>query len=145
MNIIDVFLVSMSPLGAGIGVPVGILGDINPVKVIAVASIGNLLPTFLFYRIIDAIRKFKHISWYLDRAHEKTGRYTEKFGSIGIILSTLIFGGHFAGIGAALIGISLQRAIPSLFTGLLLQSVIIAWLTYIGIDAWGYFGGYLWI
>ncbi|HIE30852.1 MAG TPA: hypothetical protein EYP67_00505 [Methanosarcinales archaeon] len=143
MNIIDVFLVSISPLGAGIGVPVGIVSNIDPVTVIAVASIGNLLPTFLFYRITDAIRKFKHVSWYLDRAHEETERYREKYGSIGIILSTLIFGGHFAGISAALIGISLQRAIPALFMGLLLQSVIIAWLTCIGIDAWECFGGYL--
>lgn len=143
MNLIDVFLVSMSPLGAGVGVPMGIVGGINPASVIVVSSIGNLLPIFLFYRIIDVIKRFKRISWYLNRAHEKTEGYTTKYGSIGIVLATPTFGGYFTGIGAALIDISLHRTLPALFVGLLLQGAIFTWLTYLGIDAWECFRGYL--
>ena len=143
MDIIDVFLVSISPLGAGVGVPMGVACGINPAAVIVVSSIGNLLPIFLFYRIIDVIKRFKRISWYLDKAHKKTEGYTAKYGSIGIVLATPTFGGYFTGIGAALIDISLHRTLPALFVGLLLQGAIFTWLTYLGIDAWECFKGYL--
>ena len=138
MDIIDVFLISITPLEAWESVPAGIVAGINPVTVILVSSIGNLLPVFLFYGMIDAIKRFKIISRYLERAHEKTGRYTAKYGSAGIILVTPILGGYCTGIGVALIGISLYRGILPLFIGLLLKCTILAWLTYSGIDAWEY-------
>ena len=143
MDLIDVFLVSISPLGAGVGVPMGVACGINPVAVIVVSSIGNLLPIFLFYRIIDVIKRCKFISCYLNRAHEKTEGYTTKYGSIGIVLATPTFGGYFTGIGAALVDISLHKTMPALFVGLLLQGIIFTWLTYLGIDVWECFKGYL--
>jgi len=128
MNIIDVFLISISPMEAFVSVPAGIVAGINPVTVVLVSSIGNILPVFLFYKMIDAIKRFKMISWYLERAH------MAKYGGIGIILATPLLGGYCTEIGVALLGISLYRAILPLFIGLLLKCTILAWLTYSGIN-----------
>ena len=134
MDLIDVFLISISPMQTLISVPAGIVAGINPITVVLVSSIGNILPVFLFYRMIDAIKRFKMISWYLERAHKKTERYRAKYGGIGIILATPLLGGYCTEIGVALLGISLYRAILPLFIGLLLKCTILAWLTCSGID-----------
>jgi len=134
MNIIDVFLISVSPMEAFVSVPAGIVAGINPVTVVLVSSIGNILPVFLFYKMIDAIKRFKMISWYLEHAYKKTERYMAKYGGIGIILATPLLGGYCTEIGVALLGISLYRAILPLFIGLLLKCTILAWLTYSGIN-----------
>ncbi|MCK4651866.1 MAG: small multi-drug export protein [Methanosarcinales archaeon] len=134
MDIIDVFLISISPMQTLISVPAGIVAGINPVTVVLVSSIGNILPVFLFYGMIDAIKRFKMISWYLEHAYEKTERYTTKYGGIGIILATPLLGGYCTEIGVALLGISVYRAILPLFIGLLLKCTILAWLTCSGID-----------
>lgn len=119
-----------------ISVPAGIVAGINPVTVVLISSIGNILPVFLFYGMIDAIKRSEMISWYLKRAHEKTERYTTKYGGIGIILATPLLGGYCTEIGIALLGISLYRAILPLFIGILLKCTILAWLTCSGIDVW---------
>jgi len=119
---------------AFVSVPAGIVAGINPVTVVLVSSIGNILPVFLFYKMIDAIKRFKMISWYLEHAYKKTERYMAKYGGIGIILATPLLGGYCTEIGVALLGISLYRAILPLFIGLLLKCTILAWLTYSGIN-----------
>jgi len=116
---------------AFVSVPAGIVAGINPVTVVLVSSIGNILPVFLFF---DAIKRFKMISWYLEHAYKKTERYMAKYGGIGIILATPLLGGYCTEIGVALLGISLYRAILPLFIGLLLKCTILAWLTYSGIN-----------
>jgi len=138
MDIIDVFLISITPMEAWVSVPAGIVAGINPVTVILISSIGNLLPVFLFYGMIDAIKRFKRISRYLEHAHEKTERYVAKYGGIGIILATPLLGGYCTEIGVALLGISLYRAILPLFIGILLKCTIIAWMTCSGIEVWKY-------
>jgi len=106
MTLIDVFLISISLMQTLISAPAGIVAGIDPITMVLVSSIGNILPAFLFYRMVNAIKRFKMISWYLAHAHEKTERYTTKYGGIGIILATSLLGGCCTEIGVALLDVS---------------------------------------
>ncbi|MBR2583118.1 MAG: small multi-drug export protein [Oscillospiraceae bacterium] len=138
------FLISMLPVvELRGGLPYGqlVLGLDYPLALLA-AIIGNLFPIpfiILFIKNIFSIlrAKFKKMDGFItrieDRAHLKS-EVVKKYGAIGLCLLVAIplpgTGAWTGALVAALMGLDLKRAMPSIVIGVLIAAAIMTGVTF---------------
>ena len=138
------FLISMLPVvELRGGLPYGqlVLGLDYPLALLA-AIIGNLFPIpfiILFIKNIFSIlrAKFKKMDGFItrieDRAHLKS-EDVKKYGAIGLCLLVAIplpgTGAWTGALVAALMGLDLKRAMPSIVIGVLIAAAIMTGVTF---------------
>ncbi len=137
------FLISMLPVvELRLGLPYGIaIGLAYPLALLA-AIVGNLLPVpfiILFIRnILSFLRaKFSRMDGFITRIEERghlKSEVVKKYGSIGLCLLVAIplpgTGAWTGALVAALMGMELKRAMPSIIIGVLLAAAIMTGVTF---------------
>lgn len=123
--IIIIFAASMVELWMGI--PLGLVLDVNPILIAITAALGAILSAFIVITIGDNLRN-RLIKWkYKDEQELEKSRLYEiwnKYGVIGLgLLSPLIFGAPLgAAVGVAL-GAGKERLLIWMSIGILVWSI----------------------
>ena len=137
------FFISMLPVielrgsipVAVVGVP-GLFEALDPIPAAIVSVIGNMLPVpfiLLFIRRIlqwmkGTKRLAKIANWIESRAHKKSDR-VQRSASLGLLLFVAIplpgTGAWTGSIIAALLDMRMKYALPAVFAGVLIASVIV--------------------
>lgn len=123
--IIIIFAASMVELWMGI--PLGLVLDVNPILIAITAALGAILSAFIVITIGDNLRN-RLIKWkYKDEQELEKSRLYEiwnKYGVIGLgLLSPLLFGAPLgAAVGVAL-GAGKERLLIWMSIGILIWSV----------------------
>ncbi|HOI40756.1 MAG TPA: small multi-drug export protein [Methanobacterium sp.] len=123
--IIIIFAASMVELWMGI--PLGLVLDVNPILIAITAALGAILSAFIVITIGDNLRN-RLIKWkYKDEQELEKSRLYEiwnKYGVIGLgLLSPLLFGAPLgAAVGVAL-GAGKERLLIWMSIGILVWSI----------------------
>lgn len=134
-----VFLISISPLGeARVGIPYGIVKDINPVLVFLVGVSANLLVYPLLTFLIDKFdtRFWKYKSYRRQsiklarRAKSGIGEKVQKYGFWGLMLFVMIplpvTGAYMGTIAAHVFKVKRSSALLAISLGVIISCLIIA-------------------
>ncbi len=137
------FLISMLPVvELRLGLPYGIAIGLNYPLALLSAIVGNLLPVpfiILFIKnfLIFLRRKLKRLDGFITRIEENAHLKSEvvkKYGSIGLCLLVAIplpgTGAWTGALVAALMGMELRRAMPSIVIGVLIAAAIMTGVTF---------------
>ncbi len=137
------FLISMLPVvELRLGLPYGIAIGLNYPLALLSAIVGNLLPVpfiILFIKnfLIFLRRKLKRLDGFVTRIEENAHLKSEvvkKYGSIGLCLLVAIplpgTGAWTGALVAALMGMELRRAMPSIVIGVLIAAAIMTGVTF---------------
>lgn len=143
-----VLLLSMFPIGEiKLSLPVGLLVyHLKIWEVVVFSIVGNMIPTTVilffadsFHRWVEKRSGFFSKKWIngLAKIQDKfSGRY-EKYGLVILVLITSIpipgSGAYAGALAAVVLGISIKKSWPYIFSGVLLETLIILLLT-IGVD-----------
>ncbi|MBC8265567.1 MAG: small multi-drug export protein [Flavobacteriales bacterium] len=138
-DIIFTFLISFSPFGeARAGIPYGELNGIPILWVLLIGLLGNLLIFPIFYKAIEVANKYlwKHKAYkksaiYLAlRARTKTKDVIQKYGVWGLMVFVMIplpvTGAYIGTIAAFIFGISYQKSLIAISTGITISSIMVA-------------------
>ena len=138
-DILFTFIISFSPLGeARAGIPYGELNGLPIMLVFIVGLIANLLVFPIFYKVIEVANKhlwknptYKKISVYLAlRARTKTKEVIKKYGVWGLMIFVMIplpvTGAYIGTIAAFIFGISYQKSLIAISTGITISSIMVA-------------------
>ena len=142
------FLISMIPVvELRGGLPYGIVAGLNLPQAAVSAILGNMLPVpfiiIFIERIFVFLRKYfpkmdSFISSLEKRAAEKQ-ETVDKYGALGLIIlvaSPLPGTGAWTGsLVAALMQMPLKKAVPCVFTGVIIAAIIMTVVTKLGIFA----------
>lgn len=137
------FLISMLPVvELRLGLPYGIAIGLKYPLALLSAIIGNLLPVPFIIRFIKNILQFlrsrlKKLDGFItrleDRAHLKS-EVVKKYGAIGLCLLVAIplpgTGAWTGALVAALMGMEVKRAMPSIVIGVLIAAAIMTGVTF---------------
>ena len=137
------FLISMLPVvELRLGLPYGIaIGLDYPLALIS-AIVGNLLPVPFIILFIKKILLFlrknlKKLDGFITRIEERAhlkSEIVEKYGSIGLCLLVAIplpgTGAWTGALVAALMGLPLKRAMPSIIIGVFIAAAIMTGVTF---------------
>tara|TARA_B100000700_G_C14753191_1_gene718557 strand:+ start:35 stop:493 length:459 start_codon:yes stop_codon:yes gene_type:complete len=140
-DIIDLFLISISPLGeAKVAIPIAIAKDTLPTTAILLIGIlGNLLIFPLFYKAIEMSNYYllnnkfyrKSAIKLSLRARRKTKNVIGKFGAWGLMVFVMIplpFTGAYIGtIASYIFGISYQKSLFAISIGIIISCIMIAY------------------
>ena len=137
------FLISMLPVvELRLGLPYGIAIGLNYPLALLSAIVGNLLPVpfiILFIKnfLIFLRRKLKRLDGFVTRIEENAHLKSEvvkKYGSIGLCLLVAIplpgTGAWTGALVAALMGMELRRAMPSIVIVVLIAAAIMTGVTF---------------
>lgn len=135
-DVLMTFLVSMVPVlelrGA---IPAGIAAGLSPMAAFAVSVVGNMVPVpfiiLLIRQIFLWLRKnafFCGIIEKLERKAHLKGRVVRKYGALGLLILVAIplpgTGAWTGALVAALLNMSLRRALPVIFIGVVIAGAI---------------------
>lgn len=142
-DIIFTFLISLSPFGeARAGIPYGELNGIPILWVLLIALSANLLVFPLFYKSIEVANKYlwrhkayKKSAIYLAlRARTKTQNVIKKYGVWGLMVFVMIplpvTGAYIGTIAAFIFGISYQKSLIAISSGITISSILVATFMY---------------
>jgi len=144
-DLILTILWSLSPLGeAKVGIPFGLLNDLNPFVVLLVAIFANILvfPIMMFF--LDRINVLftrwnwykKSAIWIARRAKNGSGEKLEKYGYLGLaffVMVPLPGTGVYAGsIATYLFKMERRKAFIANAIGITISSIIVWSVTFLG-------------
>ncbi len=141
-EIIDLFLLSISPLGeAKIAIPIFLSkGNLSVHTILVVGLIGNLLVYPLFYKLIEISnqsllnnKNYKKYATLLSlRARKKTKDVVKKYGLWGLMIFVMIpipFTGAYIGtIAAYIFKTDYKKTLYAISVGLVISCTVIAYL-----------------
>ncbi|MFZ6050619.1 COG2426 family protein [Halocola ammonii] len=140
-----VFLISISPLGeARVGIPYGIIRDVNPVLVFLVGLSANLLVYPLLTFLIDKFdtRFWKYKSYRRQsiklarRAKSGIGERVQKYGFWGLMLFVMIplpvTGAYMGTIAAHVFKVKRSHALLAISLGVIISCMIVAFTAHYG-------------
>ena len=141
-EIIDLFLLSISPLGeAKIAIPIFLSkGNLSVHTILVVGLIGNLLVYPLFYKLIEISnqsllnnKNYKKYATLLSlRARKKTKDVVKKYGLWGLMIFVMIpipFTGAYIGtIAAYIFKTDYKKTLYAISVGLIISCTVIAYL-----------------
>ena len=141
-EIIDLFLLSISPLGeAKIAIPIFLSkGNLSVHTILVVGLIGNLLVYPLFYKLIEISNQsllnnktYKKYATLLSlRARKKTKDVVKKYGLWGLMIFVMIpipFTGAYIGtIAAYIFKTDYKKTLYAISAGLVISCTVIAYL-----------------
>ena len=141
-EIIDLFLLSISPLGeAKIAIPIFLSkGKLSVHTILVVGLIGNLLVYPLFYKLIEISNQsllnnktYKKYATLLSlRARKKTKDVVKKYGLWGLMIFVMIpipFTGAYIGtIAAYIFKTDYKKTLYAISVGLVISCAVIAYL-----------------
>ncbi|HIG32136.1 MAG TPA: ligand-binding protein SH3 [Flavobacteriales bacterium] len=138
-DVLFTFLISLSPFGeARAGIP---YGDLNGLPILWVFIIGltaNLLVFPLFYKGIELSKKYlwksllyrKSAIYLSARARTKTKTVIQKYGVWGLMIFVMIplpiTGAYIGTIAAYIFGISYQKSLIAISSGITISSIMVA-------------------
>ncbi len=138
-DILFTFLISFSPFGeARAGIPYGELNGLPILLVFFVGLAANLLVFPIFYKAIELANKhlwknplYKKAALYLAlRARTKTKEVIKKYGVWGLMVFVMIplpvTGAYIGTIAAFIFGISYQKSLIAISTGITISSIMVA-------------------
>jgi uncharacterized membrane protein len=139
------FLWSISPLGeAKVGIPFGLLKDLNPYLVFVVALTANILVFPMMMYFLNSINGFltrwtwykKNALWVAKRAKKGTGDKLEKYGYWGLALFVLVplpgTGVYAGSIATYLFKMDSKKAFFANAVGITISSIIVWSVTFFG-------------
>jgi uncharacterized membrane protein len=142
-DILFTFLISFSPFGeARAGIPYGELVGLPIMLVFIVGLVANLLVFPIFYKAIELANKhlwknplYKRTAIYLSsRARTKTKTIIKKYGVWGLMVFVMIplpvTGAYIGTIAAYIFGISYQRSLIAISSGITISSTMVALFMY---------------
>ena len=142
-DILFTFLISFSPFGeARAGIPYGELNGLPIMLVFIVGLVANLLVFPIFYKAIELANKhlwknplYKRTAIYLSsRARTKTKTIIKKYGVWGLMVFVMIplpvTGAYIGTIAAYIFGISYQRSLIAISSGITISSTMVALFMY---------------
>ena len=137
------FLISMLPVvELRLGLPYGIAIGLKYPLALLSAIVGNLLPVPFIIRFIKSILQFlrnrlKKLDGFVTRLEERAHLKSEvvkKYGAIGLCLLVAIplpgTGAWTGALVAALMGMEIKRAMPSIVIGVLIAAAIMTGVTF---------------
>jgi len=137
------FFISMLPVvELRVGLPYGIAIGLDYPLALSAAVLGNLLPApfiILFIKNVLAFlrKRSKGLDAWITRLEDKAhlkGRIVTKYGPIGLCLLVAIplpgTGAWTGSLVAALMGMRLRRAMPSIVIGVLIAAAIMTGVTF---------------
>ncbi len=138
-DIIFTFLISFSPFGeARAGIPYGELNGLPILLALLIGLSANLLVFPIFYKAIELANKhlWKHKAYkksaiYLSqKARRKTENAIKKYGVWGLMVFVMIplpvTGAYIGTIAAFIFGISYQKSLIAISTGITISSIMVA-------------------
>ena len=140
-DILDLFLISISPFGEGkVGIPIAIAIDNLPITTILLVGIlGNLLIFPLLYKSIEISNKYllknrfyKKSAIKLSlRARRKTKNVIGKYGAWGLMVFVMIplpFTGAYIGtIASYIFGINYRKSLFAISCGVIISCTVITY------------------
>jgi len=140
-DILDLFLISISPFGEGkVGIPIAIAIDNLPITTILLVGIlGNLLIFPLLYKLIEISNKYllknrfyKKSAIKLSlRARRKTKNVIGKYGAWGLMVFVMIplpFTGAYIGtIASYIFGINYRKSLFAISCGIIISCTAITY------------------
>ncbi|MBT5089511.1 MAG: small multi-drug export protein [Flavobacteriales bacterium] len=142
-DILFTFLISFSPFGeARAGIPYGDLNGLPILWVFVIGLTANLLVFPVFYKMIELSNKhffkykfYKKSAIYLSsRAKTKTRTIIKKYGVWGLMVFVMIplpvTGAYIGTIAAFIFGISYQKSLIAISTGITISSIMVATFMY---------------
>lgn len=154
-NLIQVFLLSMTPVGElRLSIPFGILiWQINWVLVFFVSIIGNIIPAVLILLLFKKLSSFfskrsvifkKLCSQWEDRTTGRHSKKVEKYGIIGLALIVSIplplTGAYTGSLLAVLMNLPFKKSLIAIFSGVIIAGVIVTSMVFLGINIQSYIG-----
>ena len=143
-DILFTFLISFSPFGeARAGIPYGELNGLPIMLVFIVGLVANLLVFPIFYKAIELANKhlwknllYKKMALYLAlRARTKTKEVIKKYGAWGLMIFVMIplpvTGAYIGTIAAFIFGISYQKSLIAISSGITISSILVAFFMHI--------------
>jgi uncharacterized membrane protein len=138
-DILFTFLISLSPFGeARAGIPYGDLNGLPILWVLVIGLLGNLLVFPLFYKGIELSNKYlwknplyrKSATYLSVRARTKTKTVIQKYGVWGLMIFVMIplpiTGAYIGTIAAYIFGISYQKSLIAISSGIIISSIMVA-------------------
>ena len=142
-DVLFTFLISFSPFGeARAGIPYGELVGLPILLVFVIGLTANLLVFPIFYKAIELANKhlwknplYKRTAIYLAaRARTKTRTIIKKYGAWGLMVFVMIplpvTGAYIGTIAAYIFGISYQRSLIAISSGITISSTMVALFMY---------------
>ena len=138
-DILFTFLISLSPFGeARAGIPYGELNGLPILLVFIIGLTANLLVFPLFYKGIELSNKYlfknrlykKSAAYLSARARTKTKTVIQKYGVWGLMIFVMIplpiTGAYIGTIAAYVFGISYQKSLIAISSGIIISSIMVA-------------------
>ncbi|MGE0560614.1 MAG: COG2426 family protein [Flavobacteriales bacterium] len=138
-DIFFTFLLSISPLGEGrVGIPYGIINELNPYLALVVGLIGNLLVFPLLIALITySNKKLWSVHFYrryvvklARRSKKLMGDNIKKYGIWGLMIFVMIplpgTGAYMGTIAASILNLNRRQSFIAVSTGVIISSIIIA-------------------
>jgi uncharacterized membrane protein len=155
MEIIKIFLISMTPIGElRVALPVALtVYQMDPLLAYFVSVSGNILAVFLLLVFLGFVSRWlsqhfyffnRFFSWLFSKTRENHSLKVEKYGAYAlplfVALPLPITGGWTACLVAFVFGIPFRKAFPLISLGVLTAGVIVFFLSTTGIAMHKYFG-----
>lgn len=144
-DFIITILFSLSPLGeAKVGIPYGLLNDLNPYLVFVFALVANILifPIMMYFlnsvnALLTRLRWYKKSAlWVAKRAKKGAGEKLEKYGYWGLALFVMVplpgTGVYAGSIVTYLFKMNAKKAFIANSIGITISSLIIWSVTFFG-------------
>ena len=138
-DILFTFLISLSPFGeARAGIPYGELNGLPIFLVFIIGLTANLLVFPIFYKWIELSNKYlwknplyrKSAIYLSARARTKTKTVIQKYGVWGLMIFVMIplpiTGAYIGTIAAYIFGISYQKSLIAISSGIIISSIMVA-------------------
>ena len=138
------FIISMLPvseLRGAIPIAIGVY-NLNPVEVYFLAVVGNIIPVIFILKYLDSISKYlmsrcelfnKFFTYLFERTRKKHNGKFEKWGALALItfvaIPLPITGGWSGAVAAFVFGIPFKKALPLIFSGIMIAGVIVMGLS----------------
>ena len=138
-DIVFTFLLSLSPLGEGrVGIPYGIINDLNPYLAFFVGVTANLLVFPLLMELITYSNKKlwsvhfyrKYVVKLARRSKKLMGDNIKKYGIWGLMIFVMIplpgTGAYMGTIAASIFNLNRRQSFIAVSAGVIISSIIIA-------------------
>jgi uncharacterized membrane protein len=160
--LILVFITFLPFVELRLSIPVGILTGtiylpfgltlsglgLNPLLVFITALITNIILGFLVFNLVHIFDKRlrnsrikKPYSSFMDRSHRKIGRYTEKYGTLGVAIFIGLpipgSGVYMGSLGAFMLGLKKKQFYLATILGVTIAASIVTILTVTGKGIFG--------
>ncbi|WNY24965.1 small multi-drug export protein [Methanolapillus millepedarum] len=134
-------------------IPVGIgLFGMNPLTVLVLSVVGNMLPVAIIFYFLDPVSKFlskhsklfaKFFDWLFSRAEKKGKQNIERYKDLALMVFVAIplpLTGAWTGTVIALVfGYPFKNAFISILLGVIIAGIIVTVLTMTGVHVWDLF------